>query len=138
MRANGEKLLGRNASGVWSALHNPDVLSRTIPGEGTVRETEPNVFSVLVEASLMGTKAIYDGEIRFADEIPESYCRIIISGEGPLGPVSGAGTLWLSESGEGTLVEYDFEVEVVGGMGFLGGGVAKKMVERVLEGTNAD
>ena len=82
----------------------------------------------------MGMKATYEGEVRFADETPDSYCRVLVSGEGPLGPVSGEGELLLSESGDGSLVKYDFNADMGGGLGWLGGGVAKKMVERFLEG----
>ena len=84
----------------------------------------------------MGMKTTYEGEVRFTDEVPESHCKVSVSGEGPLGPVSGKGDLRLLESGEGTLVNYEFEVDVGGGMGWLGGGVAKKMVERFLEGVD--
>ena len=90
----------------------------------------------------MGMKATYEGEVRFTDETPDSYCWVLVSGEGPLGPVSGKGDLRLLESGEGTLVNYEFEVDVGGGMGFLGGavmgGVAKKMVERFLHGLDGE
>lgn len=138
LKVEGEKVLARRPGELWSALHNPDSLSRAILGGGIVRENEAGVFSVAVEVSVMGVKARYEGEVRFVDETLDSYCRVLISGEGPLGPVSGEGEMFLSESGNGTLVKYDFEADVGGGMGFLRGaalgGVAKKMVEGFLEG----
>ena len=141
MKVRGDKLLSSSPKVVWSALHDPDTLSRAIPGGGKVQQIETGTFSVAVEASVMGMKATYEGEVRFTYEVPESHCKVSVSGEGPLGPVSGKGDLRLLESGEGTLVNYDFEVDVGGGMGFLGGavmgGVAKKMVERFLEGVDA-
>ena len=70
----------------------------------------------------------YEGEIRFREETRDSYIRVLISGEGPLGPVSGDGELWLSPSGEGTMVEYRVEVKMGGGLGWLGG----RMIEGLL------
>lgn len=141
MRVKGEKVLARRPPEVWTSLHDPDALSRAIPGGGTVRENEAGKFTVAVEASVMGMKASYEAEVMFLDEIPDNYCRVLISGEGPLGPVSGEGELRLSESGDGTLVKYDFKADVGGGMGLLGGavmgGVAKKMVEGFLGGVDA-
>ena len=83
-------------------------------------------------------KGSYVGEIRFREETPDSYSRVLIKGEGPLGPVSGDGELWLSPSGEGTMVKYRVEVKFGGGLGWLGGrmieGVANKMAGRFFEG----
>ena len=142
MKVWGEKVLARRPGEIWRALHDPDVLSRAIPGGGTVRETETGIFAAAAETSIMGMKATYEGEIRFLDEIPESYCRINILAEGPLGPVNGEGELFLSESGEGTQVKYNFDADVGGGSGMFGGGAlvgfARKMVDKVLERLDGD
>ena len=83
-------------------------------------------------------KGSYEGEIRYREEIPDSYSRVLISGEGSMGPVSGDGELWLSLSGEGTMVKYRVDVKFGGGSGWLGGqmfeGVANKMAGRFFEG----
>ncbi len=123
---------------VWTALHDPDTLARSIPACKGVERVDDGIFRAVFEAEFGGMQASYEGEIRFREETPNSYSRVLISGEGPLGPVSGDGELWLSPSGEGTIVKYRVEVKLGGGLGWLGGrmfeGAANKMAVRFFEG----
>ena len=141
MKVGGEKTLASRPEKIWSALHDAEALANAIPGGATVRQTGEGVFTVAVETSVMGMMAVYEGEVRFVDESPDSRCRVLISGGGPLGSVSGNGELWLTESGDGTVVKFDFEADVGEGLGWLGGGalggVVKKMVEGFLEAVDA-
>ena len=138
MKIEGAVTLAGSPGEVWTALHDPDTLARSIPACKGVERVDDGVFRAVFEAEFGGMKGSYEGEIRFREQTPESYSRVLISGEGPLGPVSGDGELWLSPSGEGTMVKYRVEVKFGGGLGWLGGrmfeGVANKMAERFFEG----
>ena len=124
-------MLAGSPGEVLTALHDPETLARSIPACKGVERVDDGVFRAVFEAEFGGMKGSYEGEIRFREETPDSYSRVLISGEGPLGPVSGDGELWLSPSGEGTMVKYGIEVKLGGGLKWLGGrmfeGVAKKM-----------
>ena len=127
---------------VWTALHDPDTLARSIPACKGVERVDDGVFRAVFEADFGGMKGSYEGEIRYCEETPDSFSRVLISGEGPLGRVSGEGELWLSPSGEGTMLKYRVEVKLGGGLGWLGGrmfeGVANKMAGRFFEGVGSE
>ena len=74
---------------VWTALHDPDTLARSIPACKGVERVDDGVFRAVFEAEFGGMQASYEGEIRFREETPDSYSRVLILGEGPLGPVVG-------------------------------------------------
>ena len=138
LKIEGALTLPGSPGEVWTALHDPDTLARSIPACKGVERVDDGVFRAVFEAEFGGMKGSYEGEIRFREETPDSYSRVLISGDGPLGPVSGDGELWLSPSGEGTMVKYRVEVKLGGGLGWLGGrmfeGVANKMAVRFFEG----
>ena len=121
LKIEGALTLPGSPGEVWTALHDPDTLARSIPACKGVERVDDGVFRAAFEAEFGGMKGSYEGEIRFREQTPESYSRVLISGEGPLGPVSGDGELWLSPSGEGTIGEVPSRGEVGWGVGVARG-----------------
>lgn len=101
-------------------LQDPVILARCMPGtEALVRigEDEYEMKMKLVLASISG---LFAGKVRIADPEPPFSFRLLVEGSGKIGFVNGAGLLTLSESADGTGVQYDGDVQVGGTIAGVG------------------
>lgn len=124
-------MLGIDRDRVWSALHDPAVLVRTIPGCERLEETGPDTYRMTVTAGVASIKGVYQGEVSLAE--PEAPQRFVLRarGQGAPGTVDATVEVRLSEVEDGTRVDYDAEA-VVGGMI---GGVGQRMLTSVAKRT---
>ncbi|MEV7006346.1 carbon monoxide dehydrogenase subunit G [Streptosporangium sp. NPDC051022] len=130
MKVAGSAVLGIDRDRVWSALQNPAVLVRTIPGCERLEETGPGTYRMTVTAGVASIKGVYQGEVALSD--PEAPCRFVLraQGQGTPGTVDATVEIRLSEVEGGTRVDYDAEAVVGGMIGGVGqrvlGSVAKR------------
>ncbi|GIH76728.1 hypothetical protein Plo01_31570 [Planobispora longispora] len=124
-------MLGADRDRVWSALQNPDVLVRTIPGCERLEETGPDTYRMTVTAGVASIKGVYQGEVALSE--PEAPNRFVLRarGQGAPGTVEATVEVRLSEVDGGTRIDYDAEA-VVGGMI---GGVGQRMLTTVAKRT---
>ncbi|MEU8203232.1 carbon monoxide dehydrogenase subunit G [Streptosporangium sp. NPDC049046] len=131
MKLAGSAVLGIDRDRVWSALQNPAVLVRTIPGCERLEETGPDTYRMTVTAGVASIKGVYQGEVALSD--PEAPERFVLRarGQGAPGTVDATVEIRLSEVEGGTRVDYDAEA-VIGGMI---GGVGQRMLGSVARKT---
>jgi len=127
----GSAVLGIDRDRVWSALQNPAVLVRTIPGCERLEETGPDTYRMTVTAGVASIKGVYQGEVALSE--PEAPERFVLRarGQGAPGTVDATVEIRLSEVEGGTRVDYDAEA-VIGGMI---GGVGQRMLGSVARKT---
>ncbi|GAA4206922.1 carbon monoxide dehydrogenase subunit G [Streptosporangium oxazolinicum] len=116
---------------MWSALQNPAVLVRTIPGCERLEETGPDTYRMTVTAGVASIKGVYQGEVALSE--PEAPERFVLRarGQGAPGTVDATVEIRLSEVEGGTRIDYDAEA-VIGGMI---GGVGQRMLGSVARKT---
>ncbi|GAA2886675.1 hypothetical protein GCM10010517_50450 [Streptosporangium fragile] len=116
---------------MWSALQDPAVLVRTIPGCERLEETAPDTYRMTVTAGVASIKGVYQGEVSLSE--PDAPQRFVLKarGQGAPGTVDATVEVRLSEVEGGTRVDYDAEA-VVGGMI---GGVGQRMLTSVAKKT---
>ncbi|MBB4916566.1 SRPBCC family protein [Streptosporangium saharense] len=130
MKVAGSAVLGIDRERVWSALQNPAVLVRTIPGCERLEETGPGVYRMTVTAGVASVKGVYRGEVALLD--PQAPHRFVLRarGQGAPGTVEATVEVRLSEVEDGTRIDYDAEAVVGGMIGGVGqrvlGSVAKR------------
>ncbi|MFB9881467.1 carbon monoxide dehydrogenase subunit G [Planobispora siamensis] len=131
MKVAGSAVLGIDRDRVWSALQNPDVLVRTIPGCERLEETGPDTYRMTVTAGVASIKGVYQGEVALSE--PEAPRRFVLRarGQGAPGTVDATVEVRLSEVDGGTRIDYDADA-VVGGMI---GGVGQRMLSTVAKKT---
>ncbi|MBB5964393.1 SRPBCC domain-containing protein [Planomonospora venezuelensis] len=131
MKVVGSAVLGADRDRVWSALQDPAVLVRTIPGCERLEETGPDTYRMTVTAGVASIKGLYQGEVALSE--PEAPHRFVLRarGQGAPGTVDATVEVRLSEVDGGTRVDYDAEA-VVGGMI---GGVGQRMLGTVAKRT---
>ncbi|MFC4063234.1 carbon monoxide dehydrogenase subunit G [Planomonospora corallina] len=131
MKVAGSAVLGADRDRVWSALQDPAVLVRTIPGCERLEETGPATYRMTVTAGVASVKGVYQGEVALCEpDEPRSFV-LRARGQGAPGTVDATVAVRLSEAGGGTRVDYDAEA-VVGGMI---GGVGQRMLGTVARRT---
>ncbi|MER5319058.1 SRPBCC family protein [Streptosporangium roseum] len=131
MKLAGSAVLGIDRDRVWSALQNPAVLVRTIPGCERLEETGPDTYRMTVTAGVASIKGVYQGEVALSE--PDAPQRFVLRarGQGAPGTVDATVEVRLSEIEGGTRIDYDAEA-VIGGMI---GGVGQRMLSSVVKKT---
>ncbi|WP_344865602.1 carbon monoxide dehydrogenase subunit G [Planomonospora alba] len=131
MKVAGSAVLGADRDLVWSALQDPAVLVRTIPGCERLEETGPDTYRMTVAAGVASIKGVYRGEVALCE--PDAPRRFVLRarGQGAPGTVEATVEVRLSEADGGTRIDYDAEA-VVGGMI---GGVGQRMLGTVARRT---
>ncbi|MBG0824362.1 carbon monoxide dehydrogenase subunit G [Planomonospora sp. ID91781] len=134
MKVAGSAVLGADRDRVWSALQDPAVLVRTIPGCERLEETGPDTYRMTVTAGVASIRGLYQGEVALRD--PDAPSRFVLRarGQGAPGTVEATVEVRLSEADGGTRIDYDAEA-VVGGMI---GGVGQRMLGTVARRTAAE
>jgi hypothetical protein len=131
VKVTGSATLHAPREQVWTALNDPAVLVRTIPGCQQLEEVGPDRYRMTLTAGVASIKGSYQGDVALTDQEQPGAFTLKASGAGAPGTVSADVRVTLTEDGSGgTRLDYDADA-IVGGM--IGGvgqrvltGVAKK------------
>ncbi len=131
MKVKGEALLHAPVAQVWSALKDPAVLVRTIPGCERLEATGPDAYRMVVTAGVASIKGSYTGEVTLSEQQEPSTFLMKASGAGAPGTVSTEVRVTLADVGDGTTrLTYDADAVIGGAVAGVGQrmlvGVAKK------------
>lgn len=132
MQITGSNIIAAPGDVVWSALNDPDVLRRCLPGCESVERTGPEDFRIVMTASVGPLKAKFNGKLRMTDATPPTGCVLHFEGQGgPMGFGKGTSTVSLRPVPEGTELTYTAEAQVGGKIAQVGSrlidSVARKM-----------
>ena len=132
MKVAGSAVLNADRERVWSALHDPAVLARVIPGCQGLVPLGDNHFGMTVTLGVASIKGSYSGEVRLRDvESPASLVMHAVGAGGP-GTVDTTVQVDLISGEDGTTtLSYDADA-VVGGMV---GGVGQRVLVSVARKT---
>jgi uncharacterized protein len=137
MKVSGSATLHAPRDRVWTALNDPAVLVRTIPGCQRLEAIGDDAYRMTVTAGVASIKGVYTGEVRLTDQQPPDKFLLKAAGSGGPGTVSADVTVTLFEGAtngtgsETTSLTYDADA-VVGGMI---GGVGQRMLTGVAKKT---
>jgi uncharacterized protein len=113
---------------VWSAINDPEVLARTIPGCQRLDQVGENEFESTLKVGLAAVRGTYDGKVKIDNVVaPESYA-IHVDGKGSNGFLKGSGSIKLREDGAQTILDYGGEAQV--------GGTIASVGQRLLDGAS--
>jgi len=125
MKIEGMHELKAPRSAAYSAMIDPAVLVRTIPGCEKLEQTGDNTYAVSLRAGVGSIKGLFIGFVRLEEmRAPEHY-RIIVDGRGQPGFLKGSGTIDLVERDGITEIKYSGDVQVGGTIA----GVGQRMIE---------
>jgi carbon monoxide dehydrogenase subunit G len=122
MELNGDVLVAAPRTRVWTALNDPEVLRRCIPGCETMAATGEHEMAATVAVKLGPVRARFNGRVRMEDVRPGEGCTLQFEGQGgAAGMARGASSVALSDEPGGTRVSYRTQASVAGKLGQVGG-----------------
>lgn len=120
MKLAGDYILDAPRELVWSALLDPDVLSKTLPGCEDLREVGENQYQGRLKMKVGPVQGVFEGEVQLSNlDAPNSY-DLAIEGKGAPGFMNGNGTLTLADDPGGTKLSYAIEAQVGGRIASIG------------------
>jgi len=138
MELVGSRMINAPRETVWAALNDAEVLKACIPGCTDLTGSPEEGFEAVVTQKVGPVKATFKGAVSLSNVTPpESYT---ISGEGKGGAAGfakGGADVKLTETADGTELEYKVEAKVGGKLAQLGSrlidGFAKNMADKFFE-----
>jgi carbon monoxide dehydrogenase subunit G len=117
----GEYTLPLSRGVVWSALNDPELLQRCIPGCESFEKLSDTEFSAVTKLALGPVKARFKGKVRLQDIDPARGYTIVGEGEGGIaGFAKGNAAVVLTDFGEGTKLTYRAQAQIGGKIAQLG------------------
>ena len=143
MKISGTATMAASPEQVWTAVHDPAVLARCIPGCQSLRELETGRYAMTVIAGVAAIKGSYDGEVAVTDVTERSAFTMKADGAGAPGTIATTVAVSLTPGTEGgTAISYDADAIVGGPIGGVGqrmlAGVARKMAGQMFTALDAD
>ncbi|PKA44264.1 carbon monoxide dehydrogenase subunit G [Rhizobium sullae] len=121
MDMTGEERINAPRDAVWTALNDPEVLKRCIPGCQSLEMKSPTELAAVVKVKIGPVSATFNGEVTLTNvNAPESYT---ISGEGKggvAGFAKGGADVTLTAEGAETVLQYAVKAQVGGKLAQLG------------------
>lgn len=105
---------------VWSALMDIEVLGSIIPGSKGLQEIGPDKYQSKLAVKVGPVSGKFESTFELADvQPPESY-KLIVTGKGPAGHVTGEGTIRLEQRSEKTVMHYAGDAKIGGKIAAVG------------------
>lgn len=132
MQITGSNVIAAPTPTVWTALNDPEVLRRCLPGCELVERSGEDAFKIVMTAAVGPLKARFNGMLRITDVKPPTDCVLQFEGSGgAMGFGKGTSTVNLREVPGGTELSYEARAQVGGKIAQVGSrvidSVAKKM-----------
>jgi carbon monoxide dehydrogenase subunit G len=122
---------------VWSALNDPEVLARTIPGCQRLDQVGENEYESTLKVGLQAVRGTYNGRVKIDNLVPPESYEIHVDGKGSNGFLKGNGGIKLREDGDKTILDYGGEAQVGGTIASVGqrllDGAAKTLINQSLK-----
>lgn len=132
MNLSGSVRLDATRESVWTALNDPEVLRRAIPGCDSLNRLSPSEFTAQVTARIGPAKASFSGSVVLSEiDPPHSYT---ISGEGSGGSAGfakGSAKVRLAAEGEATVLSYSVTANVGGKLAQIGGRLIEAAAQKL-------
>lgn len=143
MKVNGTATVAAARLEVWTALQDPAMLARAIPGCHQLEQVSPDSYRMTVSVGVAAIKGVYQGDVRLSDQAAPGSYVLHASGAGAPGTVSTDVLVTLTEEGPAsTRVDYDADAVVGGMIGGVGqrvlAGVAKKTAGEFFKAVNVE
>ena len=127
---------------VYSALTDPEVLRRCIPGCESLEKTAEDAYAATLKAGVGSIKGTFKGEVRLEDMRPPEHYRIVVEGKGAIGFAKGSADFDLEEKDGATVITYSGELQIGGTIAGVGQrmiqGAAKMMASRFFVALEAE
>jgi carbon monoxide dehydrogenase subunit G len=138
MDLTGEYVLPAPRARVWTALNDPEVLKRCIPGCQEIQKLSDTEMTAKVALAVGPVRATFSGRVTLSDLDPPNGYRISGEGQGGVaGFGKGSATVRLADEGAGTKLSYVADASVGGKLAQIGSrlveATAKKLADQFFD-----
>ena len=137
MRIQGSYTFDADIERVWRSMLSSEVLASCIPGCDEIRSTGENSYEIDLTVRVASVRGEYKGEVRVEDIDELKSYRMVVSGNGRGGSVTGTGELAFSEADGKTVVDVTGDTQVTGVVARVGqrllGGASRMMMNQFFE-----
>lgn len=120
MKIEGQHLFAASPELVWSAVTDPNVLAKVLPGCEDFHAIGENEFEGKLKIKVGPVQGEFQGNVLLSDLQPPHSYRLKIKGKGAPGFVEGDGALELVEQEGGTLLKYAVDAKIGGRIATVG------------------
>ena len=120
MKVAGRQKIAAPRQIVWESLLDPEVLAGTLPGFRGLERVGDNEFAGALALGVGPVQGSFEGRVKLDDLCPPDSYSMRMEGRGGPGFVEGSGGIRLHDDGDGTMLEYDLDVQVGGRLAGLG------------------
>ena len=121
MEVKGEYRIASTREQVWAALNDPEMLKACIPGCTSLDKISDTEFAAKVTATIGPVRAKFNTTLKLENvQAPESYTLVGNSKGGAAGFGRGTADVTLSETDDGTLLNYVADFKVGGKLAQVG------------------
>lgn len=135
--ARGEIALPASPEEVFAVLLDPVRLARVIPGCHRLKETGPRQYTADVTVGVGLVKARYAARVQLSDVEAPHRLRLAGAGDSSMGSATGSGLVSVEARTGGSLLRYDYEVNVSGKVAAVGSrmleGAARMVLRELFE-----
>ena len=127
----------------YSALQDPQVLAKCIPGCQSLDKVADAEYAMKMKMALAAVSGQFTGKVKLVDPNPPSAFKMIVEGTGKIGFLKGEGLLLLKPAPENKIeVAYDGDVQVGGTLAAVGQRLidttSKMMIKRFFDKLNEE
>jgi carbon monoxide dehydrogenase subunit G len=131
----GNETIPAPVEALWTALNDPKVLTRCVPGCKSMIEIGPDAYKVDMQLKVAAVGGSFEGEISLSDKQPPQICSIKVSGAGTLGHGNGTARFEIEpDGGNSSRLIYTGTGEIGGLVAGVGqrilAGVSKHLIGR--------
>jgi carbon monoxide dehydrogenase subunit G len=132
MEITGTQLIAAPRDKVWSALNDPAVLRKCLPGCESVERSAADEFKVIVVSAIGPLRARFSGMLRLTEVQAPGSCVMVFEGQGSgVGFGKGSSAVTLQEKEGRTELSYSAQAQLGGKLAQVGSrlidSVARKM-----------
>ena len=138
MKVEGSYEINAGVNAVWTALNDPEILAKMIPGATALEQVSPNSYKASMNVGVGMVKGKFEGTVDLIDPVePESY-TLKVTGKGPGAFVNGTSDFKLTAlSDTKTQVDVVGEAQIGGMLARVGqrlsGNAARSMMNQFFE-----
>jgi carbon monoxide dehydrogenase subunit G len=125
MKLSGSVILAAPPESVWTAINDPIILAKCLPGCERLDPDGPDRFKAAVSFGLAAISGKYAGSLELIEKKPPHSMLLKMEGMGIPGFVKGQGRVELRAKGKQTELHYEGEAQVGGMIAAIG----QRMIE---------
>lgn len=133
MEVKGSHTFDASQDEVWTAIQDPEVLSKTLPGVQELKQTADNEYWARMKIRIGPVQGLFSGTVKLSDLTPPSGIHLSIDGQGAPGFVNGEGDLKLEPDGEATILNYSGDAQVGGRLASVGQRLIESSTQALIE-----